>query len=195
MRNRELEVPAGNPLVSMMATLERRGQAPWQRRLRAYFAPYGRFSSLEVSPAYAWTAEKLAGALARLGSTIESRWPSLVAPGYALALSRENDDICSVPHILAVASDGSVVGAFVGGDVYVSDGHRGCGLGAELMLARAVLHDKGARDGMLYSTAGYAAAAASHRLAIQIALASGKAVPPGVKADHPDLETGPSLSP
>ncbi|GAB7527299.1 hypothetical protein [Paraburkholderia sp. 2C] len=78
---------------------------------------------------------------------------------------------------------------------------RGNGLSADLLLATRVLRasltfsdvpplhlaSKQLFCGGCYSVAGLASARAAHRLAVLRALATGKAVPPGVLADYPHL--------
>ena len=159
-------------LQDAMAPLAREGGAPSQRSLSSYLAPRGSRCALEVNPVFGEQAERLAPGLASLAAAAVARsWPSHVAADYRVIESSAQDPLGGVPHLLALAPDGSAAAAFVGGDLFTAPAHRRRGLAAELMLARAVLHDGGLRVGRLYTAGGLAAARASHRLAARIAFA------------------------
>lgn len=180
-----------SPYDRALAILERRGRAPWQRRLEEFMAPGRRMSRLEISPGFGRTAEKLADALPGLAGTAVSSWAIPGTDLMSLARSSVADVFePDVRHLMALDFDGTVAGVFAGGDVYVDPSWRGRGLGAELMLARAVLDDGGVRSGLLYSPAGHAAAVAAHRLSVVRALEAGREVRPEVVADHPSLGRG-----
>jgi GNAT superfamily N-acetyltransferase len=183
-----------NSVLAAMAALEPSRKAPWQRTLDLYMAPKGKMASIEIHPLFGDVAGKLASILPTLVGTAIRSWPALTDPAMTLHESSLTDEFCEdLRHIFVTAPDGEVVGAFMGGDVFVQEDWRGRGIGAEMFLARASLHDEGRRDGFLYSPGGLAAARASHRLAVKVALDLGREVPGKVLADYPDLAESPVL--
>lgn len=180
-----MEPATGDPVWMAMERLARRGRAPWQMRLADYLVRGGNTSKLEIHPRYRATAEKIAQGLPGLAAAVGSIWRSSSHPEVRLSLSTEIETFAGIPHLVALGPDGSPVGALVGGDVYVAPGWRGHGIGAELLLARAVIHDQGRMEGTLYSPEGHASAVASHRMAVAMALARGLDVRDSVLSDHP----------
>jgi GNAT superfamily N-acetyltransferase len=123
---------------------------------------------LEVNSLFSTTvAERLSTVMTTVERTVARSWPSLAAESIEIAESTERDEFCNLPHLLAISS-GRCVAVMVSGDVFVVPEARGRGIGAELLLTRAILHDNGRQEGTLYSPDGYAAARASYRLAIEI---------------------------
>ena len=90
--------------------------APWQRRLARYLTKDGNLSRLEVSPRYEATALKLAGHA--IGLPARS-WPCLVHPEVWLIESQEREAFTSLPHLAALAADGTTAGVLIGGDLLV----------------------------------------------------------------------------
>lgn len=171
-------------LWTVMERLAPTGRAPFQRTLARYLVPDGNLAALEIHPRYAATAERIAAELSRLPGAVRLRWASSCASGVEIALSHDREAFTKLPHLVALDAAGAAVAAHVGGDVYVAPAWRGRGIAAELLLARAVLHDRGRREGFLYSPEGHAAAVASHRLAVTLALENGRTVPERILADH-----------
>ena len=170
-------------VLSEMAVLEERGHAPWQRSIAEFMAAGPGQRRIEVQASYAASAESLEPELAGLAGTQIRSWSLACTPaeGFLLHESGVVDSLTDVQHIFVTSPEGDVVAAFMGGDLLVREAWRGRGIGAELVLARAILHDNGVRDGCLYSPGGLAAARRAHAFAIQAArqahLATGDRVP------------------
>jgi GNAT superfamily N-acetyltransferase len=186
--------PKGKIIQQGMDLLRHKRQAPWQRSLANYLAPSGNLRSIEIDDGFERTANKLADQLPALAGTHIAISSSVVASGMMLCISDEKEEFSLVRHIYVQKPNGIVAGAFIGGDVYVAPEYRGRGLGAELMLARAVIDDQGHRDGLLYTRSGLAAALASHRLAAQLAVQWGDlpAVDETVYAEMAERLLGPA---
>lgn len=184
MLEARMEPAAGDPVWEAMVRLSRRGRAPWQLRLAEYLVRGGRVSKLEVHPRYRSTAERIAEKLPALAAGVAVTWRSVSHQAVRMALSAQLEEFTGAPHLLALGPDAATVGALLGGDVFVAPDWRGHGLGAELLLARASLHDGGRMEGTLYSPEGHASAVASHRLAVAMAIAHGLDVSNAVLSDH-----------
>lgn len=153
-----------HPVIDRMKKLAATNQAPWQCSLATYLGPQ---SKIEIDEVYKSTAEKLAERLPDMAGFIRESWIALFAHDCTIAESTECETFSALPDLMAF-HEKECVGLLHGGDIYVSPAFRGRGLGAELLLTRAVLHDNGRKEGCLYSRAGYAAAVKSHHMAVEI---------------------------
>lgn len=87
-------------------------------------------------------------------------------------------------HTVLLTHGGDPVGFYAGGMTWIDPDHRGRGLAAPMILAAAVTAGGVPYDNveiMGFSEAGIAAHRAAHRMAVEIALAAGKDVPPGAR--------------
>lgn len=112
--------------------------------------------------------------------------PSRLSPGFFLADVAGTDGDVVLLHRDGRDGTLDVCGGYVGPSLWIEHTVRDQGLSAELILAKARLLD-GRLQPQSYTTLGYKAHASAHRLAVQTALAEGRAVPSQVLRDYPDL--------
>lgn len=111
------------------------------------------------------------------------------ADGYAVARKRNCEDDPRQCILLHREHDGiwRLAGMIDSWGLYVAETFRGRGLGGLLAYAGMALANEDTTDTALYSTSGYAAFAAAHRISVMAALAAGAAIPAPVLADYPEF--------